>query len=154
MAYRILLTETEESFRSLLMTKQILCPPKTAIPAPALWSRLLAQPTNQLTFYLEVSTLQEDTDYRIWKCPSRLQSAISTFPSPDILLLIEVAAYTGISEKSLGEWRASLIGLISSWLLANATPLGGPGVKVEIDGNIMYGNTVEEATERACGFYL
>jgi hypothetical protein len=47
-----------------------------------------------------------------------------------------------------------LIGLISSWLLANATPLGGPGVKVEIDGNIMNGNTIEEATERACGFYL
>jgi hypothetical protein len=45
-------------------------------------------------------------------------------------------------------------GFISSWLLANATPLGGPGVKVEIDGNTMNGNTIEEATKRACGFYL
>jgi hypothetical protein len=111
---------------------------------------------------LEVSTLQECKKTKKIRSGSVLQdSAISTFPSPDLLLLvlssksltnIEVAAYTSISEKSIGESRAFLIGLISSWLLANATPLGGSGVIVETDGNTINGNTIKETTERACGF--
>ncbi len=90
----------------------------------------------------------------IWKCgrPCKRTKNIRTgsvlsgsnLPFQHFLLLIyyfssksltnvEISAYTGISEKSVGEWHAALIGFVSSWFLANATPLGGPDVIVEID---------------------
>ena len=135
------LAATEDSSRSFLMTKQILKPTQNcdACNSPMVLSPCAAS---------------KSADLYIWKCgrPCKKTKHIrsgsvlsgSNLPFQHFLLLIyyfssksltnvEISAYTGITEKSVGVWRAALIGFVSSWFLANATPLGGPGVIVEID---------------------
>ena len=46
---------------------------------------------------------------------------------------IEISAFTGLSDKTVGEWRAVVAESVELWLFANAKPLGGPGKIVEID---------------------
>ena len=132
---------SEDSSRSFLMTKQIL---KSSQNCGTCHNPMVLSPC----------TATKSADLYIWKCgrPCKKTKNIrsgsvlsgSNLPFQHFLLLIyyfssksltnvEISAFTGISEKSVGEWRASLTGFISSWLLANATPLGGPGVVVEID---------------------
>ena len=40
---------------------------------------------------------------------------------------IEISAFTGLSDKTAGEWRAVVAESVELWLFANAKPLGGPG---------------------------
>ena len=46
---------------------------------------------------------------------------------------IEISALTGLSDKTVCEWRARVAESVELWLFANAKPLGGPGKIVEID---------------------
>ena len=40
---------------------------------------------------------------------------------------------TGLSENTVSDWKIYLHTRLSDWLLANPSPLGGPGVIVEVD---------------------
>jgi hypothetical protein len=125
------LAAREDISQSFLMTKQILKSSQKCNSCSSLTSCAATKSAD-----LFIQRCQPCKKTKIIRSGSVLQgSAISTFLSPDILLLIlssrsltniEVAAYTGISKKSIRESRASLIGFISSWLLANATPLAIP----------------------------
>ena len=46
---------------------------------------------------------------------------------------IEISDFTGLSDKTVGEWHALVAESVELWLFANAKPLGGPGKIVEID---------------------
>ena len=46
---------------------------------------------------------------------------------------VDIAAYTGVSERSIGEWRAILSEATANWLYNNPQAIGGPGLIVEID---------------------
>ena len=39
---------------------------------------------------------------------------------------IEISAFTGLSDKTVGEWRAVVAESVELWLFANAKPLGDP----------------------------
>ena len=47
------------------------------------------------------------------------------------LTSIAVAQMTGLSENTISEWRILLHVEVANWLMANAKPIGGPGVIVE-----------------------
>ena len=46
---------------------------------------------------------------------------------------IAVSQMTGLSENTVSDWKIYLHTRLSDWLLANPSPLGGPGVIVEVD---------------------
>ena len=45
----------------------------------------------------------------------------------------QFAAYTGVSERSVGEWSSILSEATANWLYNNPQAIGGPGLIVEID---------------------
>ena len=49
------------------------------------------------------------------------------------LTSVDVSAYTGLSRRSVTEWRSNILEAVAVWLLNNPLPIGGPGVIVEID---------------------
>ena len=46
---------------------------------------------------------------------------------------ILISQIIGISENTVSDWRQMVYARVSSFLLSNPTPLGGPGVVVELD---------------------
>ena len=46
---------------------------------------------------------------------------------------ILISQIIGISENTVSDWRQIVYARVSSFLLSNPTPLGGPGVVVELD---------------------
>ena len=85
-------------------------------------------------------TASKSQDLQIWKCPRpckkfkniRTGSILSgsnlpfqifivllSYFSSKTLSNVEIAAYTGISENSVGAWRSSLSGFVASFLLQN-----------------------------------
>ncbi len=95
----------------------------------------------------------KSSDLYIWKCPGckkfknlRTDTVLSgsnlTFQEFLTLIFylsihslsnVEISALSGVSEKTVGKWRNKLSDATSDWLLANCSPLGGPGKVVEID---------------------
>ena len=46
---------------------------------------------------------------------------------------IAVSQMTGLSENTVSDWKIYLHTRLADWLLSNPSPLGGPGVIVEVD---------------------
>ena len=46
---------------------------------------------------------------------------------------IAIAQLTGLSENTISDWKIHLHIRFADWLAVNSTPLGGPGVIVELD---------------------
>ena len=46
---------------------------------------------------------------------------------------ILISQIIGISENTVSDWKQIVYARVSSFLLSNPTPLGGPGVVVELD---------------------
>ncbi len=102
---------------------------------------------------LTTCSSSKSPDLSIWKCSSckkfrniRSESVLAgsklsfkTFLSLIFyfsirsLSNVEVAALTGLSDKTVGDWRTLLSNAVADWFLRNSQPLGGPGVVVEID---------------------
>ena len=100
----------------------------------------------------------KSADLFIWKCPTckkfkNIRSDIilsrkKISPKSFLLLVfyllvlyfsirsltnLGVAALTGISDKTVGEWRKTLLNAVETWLFLNSTPLCAPGNIVEVD---------------------
>ena len=95
----------------------------------------------------------KSADLFTWKCPAckkfkniRSESILSgkkiTFKSLILLVFyfsirsvtnLDIAALTGLSDKTVGEWRKVVMNAVSTWFLSNSTPIGGPGKIVEVD---------------------
>ena len=54
--------------------------------------------------------------------------------------IVAVAAYTGLSERAVCDWKSSLAGAVAAWMMNNPKPIGGPGLTVEID-EAMFGKS-------------
>ena len=46
---------------------------------------------------------------------------------------VDVANYTGLTEKSVGEWRKIIHRYVEHWISCNSVAIGGPGKIIEID---------------------
>ena len=49
------------------------------------------------------------------------------------LTSVDIAAYTGVSRRSVMEWRSTVGEAVSNWIYNNPLAIGGPGEIVEID---------------------
>ena len=74
------------------------------------------------TSYLEGSNLSFTTFIRL----------VYLFSSKN-LTHVDIAAFTGVSLRSLTEWKAVLLEAVANYIYNNPQPIGGPGLIVEID---------------------
>ena len=49
------------------------------------------------------------------------------------LTSITISQLIGVSENTIRDWRILLHNRVADWLVANPSPLGGPGIIVELD---------------------
>ena len=49
------------------------------------------------------------------------------------LTSIAISQLIGVSENTISDWRILLHTRVADWLVANPSPLGGPGIIVEMD---------------------
>ena len=68
---------------------------------------------------------------------------------------ILISQIIGISENTVSDWRQMVHARVSSFLLSNPTPLGGPGVVVErsnwMKQSLVNENTIRVIIVRGCG---
>ncbi len=134
------ITSTLDSARAFLLQHGIL---HSTMPCSSCSQQMVLTPC----------AASKSPDLQIWKCRPckkfknlRTGSILSgsnlslqiflvllSYFSSKTLSNVEIAAYTGLSENSVGVWRCSLSGFVASFLLQNGQPLGGPGIIVEID---------------------
>ena len=68
---------------------------------------------------------------------------------------LDIAALTGLSDKTVGEWRKIVMNAVSTWFLSNSAPIGGPGKIVEVDeANLARGNSTEVLIEKESGCWV
>ena len=134
------LTATEESSRQFLTSRNVL---RQNVDCSSCNSPMV----------MVACAASKSADLYIWKCRSckkckgiRTDSILagSNLSFKSFLTMIfyfafksltnvEVAAVTGISDKTVVDFRTTVANGVADWFLRNCTPLGGPGKIVEID---------------------
>ncbi len=157
------LTATEDSSRQFLLSRNVL---KQTLDCSSCSTPMILVPCAP----------SRSAGLHVWKCRTckktrniRTYSVLagSKFSLQSFLTLIfylsvrsltnvEVAAFTGLSDKAVGEWRNTLANAVADWFLCNCSPLGGPGVLEKLwrltRPNSERGSSTKELTERECGF--
>ena len=134
------ITDSEEHARDFLFQRGIL---KTSMPCPSC----------SVDMTLVACAASKSPDLLIWRCLpckkfkniraesvlSGQKLTLSTFLmlifylSVKSLTSIAISQLTGLSENTINNWRIRVHTKVADWLVANASPLGGPGIIVELD---------------------
>ena len=134
------ITDSEEHARDFLFQRGIL---KTSMPCPSC----------SVDMTLVACAASKSPDLLIWRCLpckkfkniraesvlSGQKLTLSTFLmlifylSVKSLTSIAISQLTGLSENTISDWRIRVHTKVADWLVANASPLGGPGIIVELD---------------------
>ena len=134
------ITDTEEHARDFLFQRGIL---KTSMSCPSCTSDMNLVPCSS----------SKSSDLLIWRCTPckrfknvRADSVLSgqklTFSvflqlvfylSVKSLTNVAISQLTGVSENTISDWKAVLHTRVADFLVANPSPIGGPGVIVEMD---------------------
>ena len=136
------ITDTEEHARDFLFQRGIL---KTSMSCPSCTSDMNLVPCSS----------SKSSDLLIWRCTPckrfknvRADSVLSgqklTFSvflqlvfylSVKSLTNVSISQLTGVSENTISicDWKAVLHTRVADFLVANPSPIGGPGVIVEMD---------------------
>lgn len=138
----IALCQSEDTARLYLLQKGILrstiqcsacsqpmiLKPCSATKSPDLWIFKCGGPgckrskSIRSDSYLESSKISFTTFLQLLYC----------FSSKN-LTSVDIAAFTGLSRRSVGEWRSTLLEAVAAWIYNNPQAIGGPGEIVEID---------------------
>ena len=134
------LTDTEEHARDFLFQRGLL-------------KRTMVCPSCSTNMSLVACSSSKSPDLLIWRCSPcrkfkniRAESVLAgqklSFPvflallfymSVKSLTNIAIAQMTGLSENTVSDWRIFLHTRVADWMVANYSPIGGPGVIVELD---------------------
>ena len=135
-----LITDTEEHARDFLFQRGIL---KSSMSCPGCSS----------TMNLVSCSSKKSSDLLIWRCSPcsrfrniRTDSVLSeqklTFSlflqlvfylSIKSLANVAISQLTGVSENTVSDWKTLIHTRVADFLVSNPSPLGGPGVVVEMD---------------------
>ena len=133
------ITDTEEHARDFLFQRGM----KTSMTCPSCTSDMNLVPCSS----------SKSSDLLIWRCSPckrfknvRADSVLSgqklTFSvflqlvfylSVKSLTNVAISQLTGVSENTISDWKAVLHTRVAHFLVASPSPLGGPGVIVEMD---------------------
>ncbi len=134
------MTDSEEHARDFLFQRGIL---KSSQSCPSCSSPMT----------LIACSASKSSDLLIWRCPPcrkfkniRSESVLAgqKLPLTTFLMLIfylsiksltniAISQLIGLSQNSISDWKILLHTRVADWLVANPSPLGGPGVIVELD---------------------
>ena len=134
------ITDTDEHFRDFLFQRGIL---KSSMSYHSCSSNMT----------LVACSKSKSLDLLIWRCTPfkkfkniRSESVLSgqKLSKPVFLMLIfylsvkfltniAIAQLTGLSENTISDWKILLHTRVADWLIANPSPIGGPGVIVELE---------------------
>ena len=134
------ITDTEEHAREFLFQRGIL---KATMSCPGSSSPMT----------LVACSSSKSSDLLIWRCPPckrfkniRSDSVLSGqklslslflllvfYLSIKSLPSVAISQLIGVSENTISDWKTILHTRVANYLIANPSPIGGPGVIVEMD---------------------